>query len=219
MTVSPRIDPSALVLVAITDSLRDGIDGLVSRATAAVEGGATMVQLRLKDEGPRTLVEVARALLRAVPRVPVLVNDRADVALAAGVHGVHVGVDDLAPAALRRIVPPAFIIGASVGNDDEVERATEADYVGIGPVYPTASKGDAGSAIGVARFAELARKCALPAVAIGGVTPGNAAELFAAGASGVAVISAVFAAVDPMRAARDLRDAQFRHGGPDATGR
>ena len=154
MTVSPRIDPSALVLVAITDSLRDGIDGLVSRATAAVEGGATMVQLRLKDEGPRTLVEVARALLRAVPRVPVLVNDRADVALAAGVHGVHVGVDDLAPAALRRIVPPAFIIGASVGSDDEVERASEADYVGIGPVYPTASKGDAGSAIGVARFAE-----------------------------------------------------------------
>lgn len=216
--MNPRIDRGALVLIAITDSLRDGIEGLVARAAAAVEGGATMVQLRLKDEGPRTLVEVARALLRAVPRVPVLVNDRADVALASGAHGVHVGVDDLPPAALRRIVPAGFIIGASVGDDAEVERAVGADYVGIGPVFATGSKSDAGAAIGTGRFAELARRCGVPAVAIGGITPANAAEVFASGASGVAVISAVFGASDPMRAARDLRDCRSRHGGQDASG-
>lgn len=217
--MSPRIDPGALLLVAITDSLRDGIEGLVARASAAVDGGATMVQLRLKDEGPRTLVEVARALLRAVPAVPLLVNDRADVALAAGAHGVHVGVDDLPPAALRRIVPSGFIIGASVGDDAEVERAAEADYVGIGPVYATGSKLDAGAAIGVARFAELARRCGVPAVAIGGITPANAGEVYDAGASGIAVISAVFSAGDPRQAARDLRAVLSPRDGRDATGR
>jgi thiamine-phosphate pyrophosphorylase len=208
-----RLDPSTLAVVGITDSLRDGIDGLVARAAAAVEGGTTMLQLRLKDEPPRVLVEVARALLARVPQVPLLVNDRADVALAAGAAGVHVGADDVAPAALRRFVPPGFIIGASVGSDDEAARAAGADYVGIGPVYPTGSKADAGSAIGVARFAELAERCGVPAVAIGGVTPARAPALYAAGARGVAVISALFSARDPAQAARALRAAR------DASGR
>ena len=208
-----RWDPASLRLIAITDSLRDGIDGLTSRARAAVSGGATMVQLRLKDEMPRTLVEVARALRAAVPEVPLLVNDRVDVALAAGAQGVHVGVDDLSPASLRRILPREMVIGASVGDDTEVSRSVGADYVGIGPVFGTGSKADAGVAIGVERFAELARLCALPAVAIGGVSADNAREVMAAGASGIAVISALFASDDPARAARALRSAQ------DASGR
>jgi thiamine-phosphate pyrophosphorylase len=207
-----RLDPAALRLVAITDSLRDGIDGLVARAAAAVEGGATMLQLRLKDETPRTLVDVARALRRVAPRVPLLVNDRADVALAADADGVHVGFDDVSPAALRRVVPARFVIGASVGAEDEIERAAGADYVGIGPVFMTGSKTDAGTAIGVARFAELARLCGVPAVAIGGISPENVGAVLAAGASGVAVISAVFAAADPMLAARALRAAQGANG-------
>ena len=196
-----RLDPAALRLVAITDSLRDGIDGLVGRAAAAVDGGATMLQLRLLDETARTLVEVARALRRAVPSVPLLLNDRADVALAADADGVHVGNDDLAPAVLRRVVPARFIIGVSVGAEDEVARASGADYVGIGPVFAA----DVGVAIGVARFAELARLCGVPAVAVGGISPENAASVLQAGASGVAVISALFAAPDPMRAARAFR--------------
>jgi thiamine-phosphate pyrophosphorylase len=208
-----RLDPRTLRLVGITDSLRDGIDGLVSRGAAAVRGGVTMLQLRLKDETPRTLVEVASALRARIGDVPLLVNDRADVALAAGAAGVHVGTDDVAPAALRRAVPAGFIIGASVGADDEIARATGADYVGIGPVYATGSKADAGTAIGVARFAELAARCGVPAVGIGGITPANAAALLSAGGSGVAVISALFAAPDPMQAARALRSAL------DATGR
>jgi thiamine-phosphate pyrophosphorylase len=213
MSSGGRFDPASLRLIAITDSLRDGIEGLTARAASAVHGGATMLQLRLKDETPRMLVEVARALRAAIPEVPLLVNDRADVALAAGAQGVHVGVDDISPASLRRALPREMVIGASVGDDFEVARAAGADYVGIGPVFGTGSKSDAGVAIGVERFVELARLCALPAVAIGGVSVENAGAVMAAGASGIAVISALFASADPSLAARALRAAQ------DASGR
>jgi thiamine-phosphate pyrophosphorylase len=206
-------DASSVRLIAITDSLRDGPRGLALRAAAAAFGGATMIQLRLKEESARSLVEVARTIQVMLPDVPLVVNDRADVALAAGAAGVHVGVDDLAPALLRGIVPPGFIIGASVGNDDEVARSAGADYVGIGPVYGTGSKADAGAAIGAARFSELATRCRLPAVAIGGITSDRVAEVMGAGASGVAVISALFGASDPTQAARAIRSAL------DASGR
>ena len=206
-------DASSVRLIAITDSLRDGPRGLALRAAAAVFGGATMIQLRLKEESARSLVEIARSIQAMVPDVPLVVNDRADVALATGAAGVHVGVDDLAPALLRRVVPPGFIIGASVGSEDEAARAAGADYVGIGPVFATGSKSDAGAAIGAARFAELAQRCGLPAVAIGGITSHHVAEVMSAGASGVAVISALFGASDPTQAARAIRSAL------DASGR
>jgi thiamine-phosphate pyrophosphorylase len=209
----PAFDPASVRLIAITDSLRDGARGLALRAAAAVAGGATMVQLRLKEETARSLVEIARTIQAMMPGVPLIVNDRADVALAAGAAGVHVGVDDLSPALLRRVVPPGFIIGASVGDDEEVARAAGADYVGIGPVYATGSKSDAGSAIGPARFGELARRCGLPAVAIGGITHDTVPAVMAAGAAGVAAISALFGASDPTLAARAIRSAL------DATGR
>src|SRR6476661_7087015 len=121
-TLAPRsapFDPRTVRLIGITDSLRNGPRGLALRAAAAVAGGATMIQLRLKEESARSLVEIARVLRAAVPDVPLIVNDRADVALAAGADGVHVGVDDLSPAVLRRVAPPGFVIGASVGSDDE----------------------------------------------------------------------------------------------------
>ena len=166
-----------------------------------------MVQVRLPDESPRTLVEVARALRGALPDVPLLVNERADVALAAGAQGVHLNVDGLPPAAVRRFAPPGFLIGASVGEEAECGRAVEADYVGIGPVYAAAGGTGGISAIGVARFAELARRCGVPAVAIGGISTTNAASVMNAGAAGVAVISALFSSADPTRAARELRAA------------
>jgi thiamine-phosphate pyrophosphorylase len=199
-----RFDPASVRLIAITDSLRNGPRGLALRAAAAVAGGATMIQLRLKEESARSLVEIARILRAAVPEVPLIINDRADVALAAGADGVHVGVDDLSPAVLRRFVPAGFIIGASVGDDDEVDRAAGADYVGIGPVYATGSKADAGVAIGPQRFAQLARRCGVPAVAIGGISSDTVADVMAAGASGVAVISALFGSTDPTQAALEL---------------
>ena len=192
--------------MAITDGARGGTESVVARATAAVRGGATMVQLRLKDADARTLVEVGRALVAAVP-VPVLMNDRADVALAAGAAGVHVGTEDLPVSAVRAFAPPGFIIGASVGSDAEVAGSRGADYVGIGPVFSTLSKSDAGVAIGVEEFARLARACALPAVAIGGITEENARAVMDAGASGVALIRAVLGAPDPEQAARRIRAA------------
>jgi thiamine-phosphate pyrophosphorylase len=201
-------DPGVLRLVGVTDSLHDGIDGLAERAAAAVRGGTTMLQLRLENESPRILVEVARALRRAAPGVPLLVNDRADVALAAEADGVHVGSEGLSPAALRRVVPARFIIGASVGSDDDVERTRGADFVGIGPVFGSGAPSPYGPPMGVARFTELAERCRLPAVAIGGITPENAGVMRSAGASGVAVISALFGAADPMLAARALRSAR-----------
>jgi thiamine-phosphate pyrophosphorylase len=200
------LDPAALTLLAITDDLRDGPDGLVARAIAAVRGGATMVQLRLKDAEPRTTLEVARRLLARLT-VPLVINDRMDVALAAGAAGVHLGMDDLPVTAARHIAPTGFIIGASVGNDAEVSNARGADYVGIGPLYTTNTKGDAGSAIGVAEFARLARACMLPAVAIGGISAQRAGDVMAAGAAGVAAISAIFRAADVESATRSLRAA------------
>lgn len=201
------VSADALRLVAITDSLRDGIDGLAERAAAAVRGGATMVQLRLPDESARIMADAARALRRAVPAVPLLVVDRADVALATEADGVHLGSDGIAPAALRRVVPEGFVIGVSVGSDDDVARTAGADYAGIGPVFVAGGSGVA-PALGLERFRSLAERCGgVPVVAIGGIAPDTVDAAMAAGASGVAVISALFGAADPMRAARALRSA------------
>jgi thiamine-phosphate pyrophosphorylase len=196
-------------LIAITDDLRDGRDGLVARASAAVRGGVTMVQLRLKHTDARAVVDIGRALVERLS-VPVIINDRADIALACGAAGVHVGSDDVPAAALRRIVPPGFLIGVSVGSDAEVANAAGGDYVGVGPIYGSASKLDAGDAIGLLGLAHLASAAALPAVAIGGITVATAGDVMAAGASGVAVIAAIFGASDPEAAARALRIAMDR---------
>jgi thiamine-phosphate pyrophosphorylase len=202
------LDPEALTLVAITDGVSSDPSEIVRRALACVRGGATMVQLRLKDADARTQVEVARALVAALPAsVPLIMNDRADLAIAAGAAGVHVGPEDLPAAAVRRLLGPDRIVGVSVGNDAEALQASDADYVGIGPVYATASKGDAGAAIGVGELARLAVLCARPAVAIGGIDATNAGAAIAAGAGGVAVIRALFSASDPEEAARLLRSA------------
>ena len=164
-----------------------------------MRGGATVVQLRLKQADARTLVDLGRILVASLP-VPVIVNDRADVALACGAAGVHVGADDLPVSAVRRIAPLGFIVGASVRAD-----TVGADYVGIGPVFTTNSKTDAPDAIGVSGFRKLLTT--VPAVAIGGITAANVAELKKAGASGVAVISAIFGTADPEHAARAIRTA------------
>lgn len=199
-------DARSLRLVAVTDDVIVTPYELVERAAAAVRGGATMVQLRLKSADSRTMTELARALVAALP-VPVVVNDRADVALAAGAAGVHVGTLDLPVAAIRRIAPHGFIVGASVGEEADIAGAPGADYVGIGPVFATSSKADAGEAIGVRKLADLTARCGVPAVAIGGITAGNAGAVVAAGAAGVAVIQAIFGTPDPERAARALRAA------------
>jgi len=200
------LDPRILRLVAITDDAEDRRGTLVDRMVAAVRGGATSVQVRLKSAPPRDVVEITRAIMMRTS-VPVIVNDRADIALAAGAAGVHVGEADLPVAAIRRFAPENFIIGASLGSDTELANAKGADYVGIGPVFGSDSKSDAGGAIGVDGFERLAKLVELPAVAVGGITADRALQITVHGATGVAVINAIFKADDPERAAREIADA------------
>lgn len=196
-------DPKILRLVAITDDAEAQRSTLVDRVAAAVRGGATSVQVRLKHASPREVVEIARAIVGKVP-VPVIVNDRADIALAAGAAGVHVGGADLPVSAIRRFAPADFIIGASLGGDEELANAKDADYVGIGPLFSTDSKDDAGKAIGIEGFRKLAGLSGRPAIAVGGLSAERAAQVMAAGGAGVAVINAIFSAEDPESAARSI---------------
>lgn len=197
------LDPKILRLVAITDDAEDRRATLVDRVTAAVRGGATSVQVRLKSATPREVVEITRSIISKVS-VPVIVNDRADIALAAGAAGVHVGEADLPVSAIRRFAPANFIVGASLGSDAELLNAKDADYVGIGPVYGSDSKSDAGSAIGVEGFKRLAAMVPHPAVAVGGITADRALQITVSGATGVAVINAIFMADDPESATRAI---------------
>jgi thiamine-phosphate pyrophosphorylase len=196
----------ALRLVLVTDDRLLADRDPVAVAIAAVAGGVTAVQLRLKDAGPRALVELARRLRQAVP-VPVLVNDRPDVAAAAGV-GVHLGPDDLLPALARVILPAGTIIGASVGCPAEAPRGMAADYWGIGPWRSTGTKSDAGEPLGAAGFAAVAELAQhRPRVAIGGVRPEDLPAVLAAGGTGVAVISGILGVDDVEAAARRYSEA------------
>jgi thiamine-phosphate pyrophosphorylase len=194
---------AALVrLMLVTDDrLVEGRD-LVALALAAERGGASAVQLRLKQASARELAQGARALVAAL-RIPVLVNDRPDVALAAGAAGVHLGPDDLPVSLARRIAPPGFIIGASVGSADEAAASADADYWGIGPYRTTGTKSDAGEALGVAGFRRLARLGGgKPCIAIGAVRPEDVAPVRSAGGAGVAVVSGILGESDVEGAAR-----------------
>lgn len=201
-----------LRLMVLTDSgLLRGRDA-VHVCRQAVAGGTTIVQVRAKDAAPREVAALTRALVAALsPQVPVIVNDRVDVALAVGAAGAHLGQDDVPPDRLRPHLPAGFILGASVGSPAEAERARSwpVDYWSIGPCYATGNKPDAGPALGPGGFARLARLAppALPVIGIGGIDPGNAGAIFAAGAAGIAVIGAVFGAAEPESAARALRAA------------
>jgi thiamine-phosphate pyrophosphorylase len=193
---------AALRLMLVTDDrLIEGRD-LVAVACAAERGGATSVQLRLKQASPRELTAAARALIAAL-RIPVLVNDRPDVAIAAGAAGVHVGAEDLAVALVRRIAPPGFFVGASVGSAEEATGAAEADYWGVGPWRATATKADAGAALGVDGFAAIVSLSGgVPCIAVGGVQPEDVAAVRAAGGAGVAVAGGILTADDIETAVR-----------------
>ena len=183
---------------------------IVDACRAAVEGGVTAVQLRVKHAPAARLLRLAESL-RSALTVPLWVNDRADVALAAGASGVHLGADDLPPAAVRALAGDALRVGVSVGTVDEAEAALKSPvhYWSIGSIYATSTKPDAGAPIGTDGFRRLAGRApeGMPVVAIGGITAENATAVIAAGAVGVAVSGAVFGAGDVQQAARRMRDA------------
>ena len=195
-------------LIVITDARLAAPRPLRDVVQLALQGGARMIQLRDKRASARELCAQALALL---PRVHgqggwLIINDRTDVALAAGADGVHLGPDDLPVAAARRITPPGFIIGAST---DDPQRARElaaegASYIGCGAVFGTSSKDVGGEQIGPGRVAEVTRAVGIPVVAVGGITPENVAQLRGSGAAGIAVVSAVMSSPDPAAAVRRL---------------
>jgi len=197
-------------LMVITDAaLLKGRDP-VTACRQAVAGGATMIQVRLKDAPAREVLALARALVGALS-VPVIVNDRVDVALAAGAAGAHLGQEDPPLDRLRPHVPPGFLLGLSVGSTAEAERAraTPADYWSVGPCFATDTKPDAGPPLGPAGFAAVARlaPAGVPVIAIGGIGAATAGSLARAGAAGLAVVAAVWRASDPAGATRALRAA------------
>jgi thiamine-phosphate pyrophosphorylase len=204
-----------LRLNAIVDPERAGGHQLADLAARCVRGGATLVQLRDKRSETRTLIEAARAIKQALApcAVPFVVNDRVDVAMAAGADGVHLGRDDMAVEDARRLLGSHAIIGLSIKSVEEAEaaRLDLVHYVGSGGVYATSSKQQKNASIGpggLARIIAVLRRRApdLPVCGIAGIDASNAAEVIAAGADGVAVISALSLVSSPETAARQLRD-------------
>ena len=184
------------------------LDDLVG---AALRGGVTAVQLREKECPTQDFVELARALkaILAPAGIPLVVNDRIDVALAACADGVHIGQSDMEYGDARRLLGPDAIIGLSIETPEQAERAAsfDVDYLGVGPIFPTPTKTDAAPAWGIEGLAALRRVSRHVLVAIGGIDRENAGGVIRAGADGIAVVSAICAAQDPERAARDLRAA------------
>jgi len=199
------VNPFALYLV--TDRSLSLGRPLVDVVRDAVAGGVTCVQLREKEASSREFYDLARALL-GVTRpagVPLIVNDRLDIALAAGADGVHVGQSDLPLDAVRRLVPPSFLVGVSAESDDDAVQAAAsgATYVAASPVFATPTKTDTAPALGLDGVAALraALPPACPLVAIGGIHLDNASAVLAAGADGLAVVSEIMSAPSPRLAA------------------
>lgn len=187
---------------------------LVDVVAECAAAGATAVELRDKQASGRELFRLARRLLEVLRATGALflVNDRLDVALAAGAHGVHLGPEDLPVARARELAPPGFVIGYSTDDPREAVEAarTGADYLGVGAVFGTRTKeGLAGEAIGPERVREVLEAAGLPGVGIGGITPENAGAVARTGA-GVAAVGAVLGARRPAEAVRALRAAVDR---------
>jgi thiamine-phosphate pyrophosphorylase len=184
-------------------------DGDVDAVREAIAGGVGLVQLRMKDTPDERVLEAARAFREACPLL--IVNDRPDLALAAGADGVHVGQDDMSAAEARALVGPDLIVGVSTHSRDDVDAAerSEADYFAVGPVHETPTKpGRPAVGLELVRYAaERARK---PWFAIGGIDPANASEVVSAGARRVVVVRAIRDAADPRAAAAALRAALDR---------
>ena len=200
-------DPTLYLILDLALIGQQKPDRLVA---SAIAGGVTLVQLRGKDVSARALCALGadiKAML-APHKVPLIINDDVAVAAAIGAGGVHLGQDDLPVTDARRILGAEAIIGISVGTPDEAVgvEASQLDYVSIGPIAGTRTKGDAGPAIGTAGFQAVRQLFpTLPAVAIGGVTEANAADIVRADAAGLAVASNLCCADDPAAAARRLR--------------
>jgi thiamine-phosphate pyrophosphorylase len=203
----PTVD---LRLYYVTDTPLSSTRGLVETALAAVRGGATLVQLRDPLAKAGELVRMGRALKEAldVAGVPLIINDRPDVAMAIGAAGVHIGQDDMPPEIARRLLGPHAIIGLSVTDVAQMRHVPWGliDHIGVGPVISKGVKPDAAEPMGLKGLSACAMVTRKPIVAIGGMGIESAADCIAAGADGLAVVAAIAGATDPEAAARALRE-------------
>jgi thiamine-phosphate pyrophosphorylase len=197
-----------LRLYLVTDSELIRGRPLVDVVNAAVQGGVSCVQLREKQLGTRDFLARAlalKALLKPL-RIPLVINDRVDVALACDADGVHLGQSDMPADEARRLLPAHVFIGWSVESPADAAHSAlmPVDYLGVSPVFATPTKTDTQAPWGLAGLRQVRAQTSLPLVAIGGIHPGNAAEVMAAGADSLAVVSALCAADDPRAAAREF---------------
>ncbi len=204
----------SLRLMVITDRSLAGQRRWLHVVEAALEAGATAIQLRDKEATSGELLAMAEQLAPLAERYAalLLVNDRFDVALAGGAHGVHLGDDDLPVAEVRRVVPRDFVIGRSADTEDAARaaEAAGADYLGVGSVFGTETKKEViGEMIGTEQLALVARAVSIPVVGIGGVNASNAASVVQVGAAGIAVVSAIMKATDPGNVVRRLLEAMI----------
>lgn len=199
----------ALRLYLVTDRASAGKRTLADVVAAAVRGGVTCVQLREKQLNTRDFLAQAWALKALLDphAIPLVINDRIDVALACGAHGVHLGQSDIPVAEARRLLPPRMFIGWSVETMEDVQRSTALplDYLGVSPIFATPTKTDTPTPWGLDGLQRVRSATLLPLVAIGGIHAGNARDVLSAGADGLAVVSALCAAPNPRAAAAGLR--------------
>lgn len=206
-----KLSPSDLRLYAITDrrALPAGVT-LAQAVEAALEGGVTYLQLREKRASAGEILALARTLLPLcrARRVPLLINDRVDIALAAGADGVHLGQDDLPLPEARTLLGPDRILGATAHTVEEALRAQAegADYLGVGAMFPTGTKTDT-VPTSADTLKAICAAVSIPVVAIGGVNAQNLPTLAGTGIAGAAVVSAIFSQSDLTAAARTLRTA------------
>jgi thiamine-phosphate pyrophosphorylase len=197
-------DPAIYRICLVTD--RDLAKGrsLIDVVGAAVQGGVTMVQLREKNATTRAFLEEARALkaLLTPLGVPLVINDRVDIALAVDAEGIHVGQTDM-PVAQVRAIAPGRIVGLSITNATQMAQSDKelCDYLGVGPLYLQQTKADASTPLGVEGFAKLRAMTDKPVMAIGGLKADNSAPVLGAGANGLAIVSGIISADDPRAAA------------------
>ena len=196
-------------LYVVTDDRPTMNSPLADRVRQAIEGGADIVQYRDKTSTDRVMLETALELRKVTYDygIPLIINDRPDIAIACMADGLHVGQDDLPVPQVKKRSDFSGIIGVSVGSPEEAIRAEKegADYVALSPLFSTPTKTDAGPGHGLAVLREIRNQVSVPIVAIGGIGRENVSDVIAHGADGVAVISAVFGKEDVRSAARELK--------------
>lgn len=197
-------------LYLITDRELVGPKDFLISVRRALEGGVTLLQVREKTVNSRDFYDIGLKLkaLAAEFAVPLIVNDRVDLALSLDADGVHIGQEDLPLETVRRIIGKDKLLGYSVSSIEEAVYGERlgADYLGAGPVYPTGSKLDAGLAIGIEGLKAIRERVNIPVVGIGGIGPANLNQVKGTGIAGISVISAILSQPDPYQAAKELSD-------------